>query len=267
MVRVKDRLNTLNVRPQKSRGQNFVIDPFVLQQIISFGAPKADEKLVEIGPGLGALTGELYKVSELSVVEIEGAFCNELQSKFPALKVFREDARSFDFSKIGNDLTVFGNLPYSFSTDIVMHLIESAAVLKRAVLMLQKEFVERLAAAPGGKTYGSISIACQIDADISEGPVISGSSFHPPTEVESKLVEFRFLKSPRYPVQDRKFLRRLVRAVFSARRKKISNGLKSLGLEGDLKEILLASGIDPDRRPETLSVEEFVKLSNKAFIS
>ena len=264
MKKVKDELKRLSVMPSKRKGQNFIIDDSVIENIVNFGNPVSTEQLVEIGPGLGALTRELNKVSNLSVVEIEPAFCEDLKNELPGLNVICADARTVDFRQIGENLTVFGNLPYAFSTEIIFHLIESAAHIQRAVLMLQKEFVERLAASPGGKTYGALSVGCQLHVDIITGPVIPGRSFHPPTAVDSMLMEMRFLKTPRFAVSSYVMFRRVVRAAFSMRRKKLSNSLRSLGMFSNemTKEILERAGIDPSRRAETVSVEEYVKLSN-----
>ncbi len=266
MTRVKQTLRDLNVAPRKERGQNFVIDPGVIQEILAFASPGADEEIVEIGPGLGALTERLREnaSSPITVIEIERAFCEELSARFPEIRVMCEDVRRVDLASLGTNLTIFGNLPYSYSTDIVFHLVSHASSLRRAVLLLQREFVERMAADPGSRTYGALSIGCQLWADINEGPVVSGTSFHPPAHVDSRLVELRFFDSPRCHVEDQRWFRSVVRAAFSERRKMLSNSIKGL-LRIDAAEarhMLEAAGIDPARRAETLSVEEFARLSN-----
>ena len=264
MRRAKDELKRLSVLPKKSRGQNFLIDPSVIGSIVEFGRPEAQEQIVEIGPGLGALTRELFPLAKLTVIEIEPAFCENLRKEFPGIGVICSDVREVDFSSIGSDLTVFGNLPYSFSTDIIFHLIAAAPSVKRAILMLQKEFVERLAASPGGKAYGALTVGCQLYADVITGPIVPGNSFHPPTNVDSMVLELRFLKEPRFPVSDLVHFRRVVKAAFSMRRKKLSNSLRSLGgiAADDARLLLEEAGIDPSRRAETVSVEEYAKLSN-----
>ncbi|NMC62559.1 MAG: ribosomal RNA small subunit methyltransferase A [SAR324 cluster bacterium] len=264
MTRVKDTLQRLQLKPKKAKGQNFIIDSSVIREILEFGHPSSEDALVEIGPGLGALTEELYKIMPPTLVEIEESFCRELQVKYPNSRIICGDVRFVDFSQIGKDLTVFGNLPYVYSTDIIFHLLSFAPILKRAVLLLQKEFVDRMAAAPGCKIYGSLSIACQIWADIFPGPIIDGASFHPPTKVSSRIVELRFLKETRYEISDLRWFRTVLKAAFSTRRKKLLNSLGSL-IKCDkdtLKCLIKNSGIDPNCRAETLSVEEFVNLSN-----
>ncbi len=191
MVRAKDTLQRLDVRPSRERGQNFIIDDSVIKAIIEFGNPQPADNLVEVGPGLGSLTAELARFGNLQLIELEKKFCDELALKFPGINIINRDVRKVDFSELGKDLVVFGNLPYVFSTDIVFHLLAHHQVVKRAVLMLQREFAERMAASPGGRTYGVLSVGCQMQADIILGPIISGDSFHPPTSVESRLVEMR----------------------------------------------------------------------------
>ncbi len=262
-MRVKDKLQSLNVRPSKKRGQNFVIEPRVIEAIVEFGDPQPEEALVELGPGLGALTEALADRQYFSVVEIEPSLCEDLRLRFPQIQVIEGDARSFDFSSVGTALTVFGNLPYVFSTDIVFQLLSYSRILTRAVLLLQREFAERLAAEPGGKEYGRLSIACQLRADVRLGPVIDGRSFHPPTEVMSQLVELRFLKEPRVAVPDLVFFEKVVKAAFLKRRKKIINSLNSSGFDdfAALESAFKSSAIDPGRRAETLSIEEFAMLT------
>jgi len=264
VTRVKDQLYSLNVRPSKRKGQNFVINEQVLAQIVDFGNPQESDCVVEIGPGLGALTKKLAHLPQLTLIEIEPNLCAALRENFPLAKVIQADVREVDFSSLGSDLLVFGNLPYAFSTEIIFHLIEQRCSVKRAVLMLQREFVERMAAPPGGRTYGTISVGAQLWADMRKGPVISGNSFHPRTAVESRLVELTLLKQPRFPVSDPLWFRRVVQFSFSQRRKKLVNSLKASGIfvHLDLKEILSGMGIDPGRRAETLSIEEFARLAS-----
>lgn len=264
MRRVKDALRDLNVTPRKSRGQNFLIDSSVINETLAFADLEVGENVVEIGPGLGALTEALHRRGSLTVIEIERRFCDDLKTRFPDIRIICRDVREVDFSREGSDLSILGNLPYAYSSDIVFHLISHASSIRRAVLLLQKEFVERMASGPGGRNYGALSIGCQLWADIRKGPVVRGESFHPPARVESQLVELRFLKEPRYPVGDLRWFRSVVRAAFSQRRKKLANSLQGL-LRSDIDEVrryLEQAGIDPSRRAETVSTAEFAGLSN-----
>lgn len=261
--KVRDVLAELGVRATKERGQNFAIDAEVIDGIVDFGAPRKGDKIVEIGPGLGALTGELARFGDLILVEIESRFCGELQSRYPTAKIVNADVREVDFSSLGENLVVFGNLPYSFSTDIIFHLLSFSGNIKRAILLLQKEFAERLAAVPGSKAYGTISVNLQLFADLRLGPIFDGSCFHPPTKVQSRVIEVRMLPAPRVPCTDRLWFQRVVHAAFHERRKMLSNSLQSSGLfKGvDIDGVLAACNIDSKRRAETLTLEEFSKLA------
>ena len=299
-MRVIDQLRELGIKPSKALGQNFLIDPSVVSMIVDFGRPKPTEQLVEIGPGLGALTKELCAISQSAIsqsaisqsaisqstsqqpipaeqrgaqlgvpcnppvlIEIEAEFCKRLSREYPECRIIAEDVRGVDFSGIGSNLVVFGNLPYSFSSDIIFHLVGQAQSINRAVLMLQKEFVERLGAEPGGRDYGVLSIMCQLWADVEFGPVISGRSFHPVAAVDSQLVSLTFLKAPRVAVTDLFWFKRVVSAAFTKRRKKLANSLKAAKFapEEVLQRAFAETEIDPDRRPETLTLREFVRLA------
>ena len=260
---IQKKLAKLNINPSKDLGQNFLIDPSVVSSIIDFAKPKKDENLLEIGPGLGALTAELSEISKLTVIEIEENFCKNLQKEFPNINILNEDVRFVDFSEIGNDLVVFGNLPYSFSSDITFQLIEYAPFIKRAVIMLQKEFAERLAGVPNTKKYGTISILTQLKATARLGPVFSGDCFYPSAKVESQMVELTFYHPPKYEIKNDLRLKEIISATFQQRRKKITNTLTRItGLSlPELREKLVTLNIDPNKRPENLTIEEFLIMS------
>ncbi len=263
----KDLLRRLGVFPQKERGQNFLVDLAALQSIVRFGRPERGRSLIEIGPGLGALTEELADYGSLSVIEIEPKFCEMLRSRFPQVNIIEADVRTVDFCELGKDLIVFGNLPYSLSTDIILHLLNYSSCISRAVLLLQKEFSARLASPPGSRDYGVISIGCQLKADVRLGPVIPAEAFYPSPTVESQLVELRFLPEPRCKPKSSFNFHRLVAAAFVKRRKKLSNSLRISGSfdAAQVEQALAKAGVDPNRRPETLSIEEFCRISD-AFV-
>ena len=262
--KTKDVLQSLDVRPSKQRGQNFLIRPEIPEAIAAFGGVGSDAHVVEIGPGTGALTQHLRGARKLTLVEIEPAFCKMLAEKVPEATIVNQDVRSLDFSTLGTGLHVFGNIPYVFSTDIVFHLLESRSHVEWAVLMVQKEFAERLAASPGGREYGSISVALQLWADVELGPIVPGTAFHPPTAVESRVMRIRFLDQPRVAVSSPAHFERVVRAAFSQRRKKILNSMMSKGFWS--KEVLASAleqaGLSSDLRAERLSVAEFGRLAS-----
>lgn len=262
--RVKDRLKSLKVKPDKNRGQNFIIDPSIVEMIVQFGRPSSDERLVEIGPGLGALTGELASIGDLSVIEIESEFCEKLRKSYPKMTIVESDICLYDLSELGNDLVIFGNLPYSRSTDILFHLVAFAPHIKRAVLMLQKEFAERIAGKPGTKSYSVLSVNVQMWAKPKLGDVIPGSAFHPPTKVDSQLIELQFYSEPVIAVRDSFIFKRVVAAAFFRRRKKILNSMNASSFfpEIDLEAIFERLELDSDRRAETFTIEEFGRLAD-----
>lgn len=261
--RAKDKLRDLNVRPSRERGQNFLIRPDIIDSIVNFAAVPDTGAVVEIGPGMGALTQQLDRYEDLTLIEIEPNFCEHLRARFPRARIINRDVREIDFESIGGSLFVFGNIPYVFSTDIVFALLRFRRVVRQAVLMVQREFAERLAATPGGREYGSISVAVQVHADIDLGPIVPGTSFHPPTSVESRVIKISFLPAPRAAIDDPEHFEVVVRSAFSQRRKKLINSLLSRGRWS--KDAILAalaeSSISPDIRPEQLSIAQFAELS------
>lgn len=267
-MKVKTQLQGLGVRPSKERGQNFLLDEGAISEIIRFGAPKSSDKIVEIGPGLGALTRELHRVSPVTAIEVEKQFCAKLKTEIPDITIIEADVRTVSFDEIGTNLLIFGNLPYSLSTEIMFHVLAFYKVVDRAVFLLQREFVERIGAPPGGKDFGALSLGCQLYADVRFGPVFPGNLFHPPTKVESQLVELKIKSGSPGGLSDyeRSMFQMVVRAAFFSRRKKISNSMQ-LAKFGTAKEILALlekSAIDPNRRAETVSLEEFILLTKLA---
>lgn len=263
VARAKDTLRDLDVRPSKERGQNFLIRPEIPEAIVAFGAAPPEAHIVEIGPGTGALTTHLAGAARLTLIEIEPKFCEYLSQKYPQASIVTQDARTVDFSLIGSDLFVFGNIPYVFSTEIVFQLLKYRSGIRHAVLMVQREFAERVAANPGGRDYGSLSVAVQLYADVDLGPIVPGDAFHPPTSVQSRVMKISFLSEPRVIVSDPEKFEVVVRGAFYQRRKKIVNSLLSCGRWN--REIILAAlqsaGISPDLRAEQVSIAGFAKLA------
>lgn len=256
---IKNKLKKLNIRPKKSKGQNFLYDEEALRSIVTFGELKSSDTVVEIGPGLGGLTVELLKVvPKLTLIEIEKAFCGVLEEKFgEKVKVINNDVTKVRIP--GENVILYGNLPYSRSTDILLHVL-SLKNIKRAVFLLQKEFAERVAASPGTKAYGSITVAVSIYAKASLGSLISGDKFHPKANVTSQVLRLDFFREPRISMPPN--FERVVRGAFNQRRKKLTNSLLASGfLREKIREALEFSKIDGGRRAETLSLEEFKKLA------
>ena len=250
---------------RKRFGQNFLHDSTIINNIIRTIHPKATDNLLEIGPGMGALTKELLASCEnLQAIELDRDLIPKLQIQFaeyPNFKIFSGDALKFDFSQvasISNPVRVVGNLPYNISTPLIFHILEQCDLIYDMHFMLQKEVVDRLAAEPNCKNYGRLSVMvqyfCAIEALIDVPP----SAFRPAPKVDSSVVRLIPYKEIPFKAQNLTTLNDTVRQAFSQRRKTIRNTLKTLASE----ELLISIGIDPTLRAENLSVEDFVNISN-----
>lgn len=252
--------------PRKRFGQHFLKDKHILAKIVQALNPQPQDKLVEIGPGMGALTTYvLNHVDHLEVVEIDRDLSARLEQAYPTqLTVHRADALHFDFASLcHNDtrrLRLFGNLPYNISTPLLFHFLTFAHLIQDLILMLQKEVVDRMAAAPGSDDYGRLSIMVQYHCRVLPLFVVKPDAFSPPPKVMSSVVMLKphGENCPHPLAEDPALFARLVATAFQHRRKTLKNAL------GDLvsPEIYPLVAIDPQRRPETLSITEFVTLSN-----
>jgi 16S rRNA (adenine1518-N6/adenine1519-N6)-dimethyltransferase len=248
---------------RKRFGQNFLHDKFVLDNITEAIAPQADDTLVEIGPGLGAMTALLLKsLNKMHVVELDRDLVVRLEKTFnPAkLTIHSGDALKFDFSSIpvapGQKLRVVGNLPYNISSPMLFHLAEIAPLVQDQHFMLQKEVVERMVAAPGSKTYGRLSVMLQWRYDMKLLFIVPPTAFDPPPKVESAIVRMIPVAQP-LPC-DEETLAAVVMKAFSQRRKVIRNCLAGMFTEAQIIE----AGIDPTLRPETVALAQYVALAN-----
>jgi 16S rRNA (adenine1518-N6/adenine1519-N6)-dimethyltransferase len=258
--------------PQKQRGQNFLVDPATAQMIVDRAHVQPEDIVVEIGPGLGALTLPLAQAAQ-AIIAIEKdrnlakILCEELHTAgIDNVQVIAADVLQVDLPALARDagrpLTVFGNLPYNISSQIVIQLIQARRVVPRAVLMFQKELAARLRATPSGKEYGRITAMLQYCAAIRSLAVLTAKRFFPSPRVDSEVLEICFHPATSYPPHDEDRLFRLIAAAFGQRRKTLKNALSS-GLQirpATAGQALAQAGIDPARRAETLSPEEFVVL-------
>ncbi|KAF1040258.1 MAG: Ribosomal RNA small subunit methyltransferase A [Herbaspirillum frisingense] len=249
--------------PRKRFGQNFLTDDVVLHDIIRSIAPEADDAMVEIGPGLAAMTSLLLDtVRHLHVVELDRDLVERLNKRFDKarLTVHSADALKFDFASIpvpeGRKLRVVGNLPYNISSPLLFHLAAIAPQVRDQHFMLQKEVVERMVAEPGGKAYGRLSVMLQWRYHMELVFVVPPSAFDPPPKVDSAIVRMIPLAQP-MPC-DEALLEQVVTKAFSQRRKVIRNCVAGLFTEDELRQ----AGVDPQARPETVPVEQFVALAN-----
>lgn len=268
---IRNALAQMGVVPRKARGQNFLYNPGSIEKIIKFAKIDAGkETILELGPGLGALTEGLVKLAKnYYLIELQVEFAQYLKNNISGLSeqnVFIGDGREFliekNISKTLLPLVFVSNVPYSISSDVILWIIQNRKYIKRASLLLQREFAERIAAPTGTKEYGSLSVLTRLYADIALGPIISGGCFFPQAEVESRMLELKMLSQPRFDVEQEIF-EKVVRSSFGKRRKTILNSLAASNLFGeksDIEKWLLQAGISPGSRAEDLELDQFAKL-------
>ena len=250
---------------RKRFGQNFLHDQYIISQIVDAIAPQPGQNLVEIGPGLGALTEPVCEqVDRLTVVELDRDLAARLRSHpfiSGKLTIIEADAMKFDFSSLaqeGNPLRVFGNLPYNISTPLMFHLFSFSGLIYDMHFMLQKEVVKRLAAGPGSKDYGRLSVMAQFYCQVMPVLEVPPGAFKPAPKVDSAVVRLLPYAERPVEVQDVRQLNRVCAMAFNQRRKTIRNSLKELISEAGI----LALGLNPEHRAENLSLQEFAILAN-----
>jgi 16S rRNA (adenine1518-N6/adenine1519-N6)-dimethyltransferase len=252
-------------RARKRFGQHFLQDEHVVARIVDAIQPQANDHIVEIGPGLGVLTTALLvHVSAMDAVELDRDIIPKLADRcgpLGILNIHAADALQFDFAALATDarpLRIVGNLPYNISTPLMFHLLESRSLIQDMHFMLQKEVVDRLAAQPGGKDYGRLSVMMQLHCQVESLFDVLPEAFSPPPRVDSAVVRLVPHTTPPVTVTDINLLDKLVTQAFSQRRKTLRNTLRDY-FSADQMQTL---GIDPGRRAETLSLHEFAALAN-----
>jgi 16S rRNA (adenine1518-N6/adenine1519-N6)-dimethyltransferase len=251
------------MRPRKSLGQHFLHDRNIIGKLISAIDPRADEHFVEIGPGHGALTLPLlHAVRRLDVVEIDCALAGELVHGYaPAgLIVHHADALKFDFHSLGatpGSLRLASNLPYNISTPLLFHLLDHQHLFRDLHVMLQREVVERMTAAPGSRSYGRLTVALAARCHVEKLFVVRPGSFMPPPKVDSAVARILPDAGLAARIVDQGAFDRVLTQAFSMRRKRLSNALKGLLATSAIE----ACGIDPGVRPEDVSPEGYISLA------
>ncbi len=252
-------------KARKRFGQNFLHDHGIIRRIVACIGPKKGQRIVEIGPGKGALTEGIISVTErMDVVELDRDLIPILKVnlfRYPDLTVHEADAMKFDFASLATDeqaIRVVGNLPYNISTPLIFHLLSQAEVIEDMHFMLQKEVVDRLAARPGDSLYGRLSVMAQYYCAVESLFIVGPESFDPAPKVDSAIVRMTPHRTMPYQVADIKKLEDMVRIGFHQRRKTLRNNYKGV-LDNDDFENL---NIDPSLRPERLDVEDFVNITN-----
>lgn len=254
-------------QPRKRFGQNFLEDPAVIDNIVRSIAPQSSDTMVEIGPGLGAITEQLVdQVQQLAVVELDRDLIPNLKISFATrnnFHIYEGDALKFDYQRISQELhcdqfRVVGNLPYNISTPLLFHLLEYAPMIEDMHFMLQKEVVDRMAAGVGDSAYGRLGIMIQYHCRVEPLFPVPPTAFNPPPKVDSAIVRLVPHTTKPITTQCPKSLSKLVTTAFNQRRKTIRNALKSLVDDALLEQ----AGINPEQRPEQISLEKYAKLND-----
>lgn len=246
---------------KKKFGQNFLVDRSIIQSLVNAIHPQANDLMVEIGPGLGALTQPLLQhLNHLHVVEIDRDIIAWMQGFYPKEKItiHATDVLKFDFNRLGENIRVVGNLPYNISSPILFHLLEQIDHITDMHFMLQKEVVERMVAKPSTPEYGRLSVMLQYHLHMEYLLTVPPEAFDPAPKVESAFVRCVPHASPPYLATDKGLFDKVVQAAFSQRRKTIRNTLKPFINDEDFAQIKIGSQL----RAENLSVEDYVTITN-----
>lgn len=269
-VSTREVVRKYNFRFTKSLGQNFLLDETVLNDIVDSADISKEDMVIEIGPGVGTLTRELLqKAKKVCAIELDSdliPILSEELKEFNNLELIHKDALKVDFDEIIGDeksVKVVANLPYYVTTPVICKMITEGYNFKSLTIMIQKEVAERINSKPNCKEYGSLSLLVQYYCDTKIIRKVSPTAFIPQPKVESIVIKLDKLEKPRVEMKNEKLFFRIIRDAFNMRRKTLWNAVKEL--KANKEELQLAfekAGIDPKRRGETLSIEEFAKLSD-----
>ena len=246
--------------PRKRFGQHFLVDPTTIRRILDTFAAAREDKVVEIGPGLGALTLPLLeRLTHLHVVEIDGNLVAGLRAEFPPerLTVHATDALKFDFSALGENLRLIGNLPYNISTPLLFHIASQAPGLRDALFMLQKEVVDRMVAQPGDAAYGRLSLTLQARFRMRRLFIVEPGAFRPPPQVRSAIVRLEPEHQSAVAAADMPLFAAIVAAAFGQRRKTLRNSLSGWLNSEDFARLSL----DPGLRGEALDLDTYARIA------
>ncbi|MFN0157251.1 MAG: 16S rRNA (adenine(1518)-N(6)/adenine(1519)-N(6))-dimethyltransferase RsmA [Bacteroidota bacterium] len=258
---------TPSIRPKKSLGQNFLRDENIARKIVAAINPQPDDVLLEIGPGEGVLTKYLAgSVKSFTIIDIDQRAVARMQEMFPeaGIQIVHQDFLETDLSKLagGQRLRVAGNIPYNITSPILFHVLDNRQHVVDLTIMMQREVARRLVAPRGTKDYGILAVFCQLFADVKLLFDVPPTAFFPKPKVMSSVVRLTMHPLPIFPLQDERFFRSMVRSVFGKRRKTLRNSLMYF-----LGETPLPGGLSVDlqRRPEDLTIQELVELSNQIY--
>ena len=262
-------LRRFKLRADKKLGQNFLIDEDIVRRIVAVAELTADDTVLEVGPGIGTLTQGLAESgARVVAVELDKRLLPVLDTTlagYDNVRIVSGDILQVDIMREVDapEFKVCANLPYYITTPIIFALLEKRLPMERLVAMVQKEVAERMAAQPGGKDYGALSVAIQYYTEPEIAFIVPPSSFIPAPAVDSAVIVCKRRRQPPVQVCDEALFFRVVKAAFSLRRKMLSNSLKNMGVTaGQAGKWLELAGVDGRRRAETLSLEEFARLTN-----
>jgi 16S rRNA (adenine1518-N6/adenine1519-N6)-dimethyltransferase len=271
MGSIRKELARAGLTPKKRLGQHFLVDESVLPRIVELADIAPEEMVLEIGPGTGQMTAALaQRAKRVIAVEIDPGLVQVLKNKmgaFSNVEVSHADILKVDFESLfrgSGPIKVVANLPYQISTPLLFKFIAARHLFSTLTLMLQKEVAKRLVAQPGGKDYGLLSIFVQLVSHASIQFLLPPRAFYPPPKVESAVLHMTWRERPSVHIKDEEWFGRVVRGCFLYRRKMLINGLRhsELAIPADAELRMEKIGIDPRRRPETLSIEEFALLAD-----
>lgn len=256
-----------DIRPKKSLGQHFLKDPHYLKKIADAARINPEDQVLEIGPGLGHLTRELAaRAKKVIALELDERLIPRLGEEFSEaarIEIVHADALAYQYETLSGRWKVVANLPYYISTPIIQKLLQFREKFTTLTLMLQKEVAERIAAPPGGREYGYLSVLVQLYTEARLEFIVPPGAFTPQPEIDSAVITLVVRDAPAVAVRDEHFFFRLVKAAFSQRRKTLRNAIRQLGLPKErTDQVLSATGIDLSRRAETLSVGDFGTLAD-----
>jgi len=273
MNQTRELLRAAGLRPKKSKGQHFLTRDDILERIAAAAGVEPGETVIEVGPGTGNLTRHLLAAgARVTAIEIDPDLCRLLRAEIstPDFTLLEADALQVDFASLaaGQKVKLAANIPYNITTPLLFRLLDARANFRDLSLLIQREVAERIVAAPGGRDYGIVSVQAQLLFDCELLFEVGPDAFTPRPKVSSALIRLTPLPEPRFPVKDLILCRRLIRAAFAHRRKTLRNSFGAapgLPPRETLVAALEAAGIDPQRRPETVTVAEYARLSNIIF--
>jgi 16S rRNA (adenine1518-N6/adenine1519-N6)-dimethyltransferase len=253
---------------KKAFGQNFLFDPNILKKIVNVSSAAPDDTVVEVGPGLGTLTKILSdRVRKVIAIEFDKKLISRLKDNLSDRKnveVVTADALKFPYDTIEENFRVIANIPYYITTPIIFKMLEFKNKIPSMTLLMQKEVAKRIVASSGGRDYGVLSISTQLFTKPELKFMVSRKAFSPPPNVDSAVVHFEVSPTPRFHVSNAELFLHVVKTAFSQRRKTILNSLKKIP---SIKDAFQHACIDPGMRPDSLSIEDFVRLTDALMLT